>query len=231
MKDKSFTVYIHKNKVNDKKYVGITSKENLNNRWHNGHGYEYNSHFWSAIQKYGWDQFEHIVYAKNLSKEEASKIEQQLIKEYNTIDERYGYNIASGGYNNRGLIGKQNPFYGTTPSAVIAASVAARTGKSLSEEHKRKISDSNKGKKHSPDHVKKYSDAQRGKQRARGADCKNSRKIKCLETGDIYDSARILAEILSVSPSAISNSIRRNQKCCGYHWVKLQNSNDYPERE
>lgn len=222
----NFTVYIHENKINHKKYIGITSKENLNGRWHNGRGYMYNQHFWSAIQKYGWNNFEHIIYATNLSEAEASELEQKLINEYNTMDYDYGYNLAPGGFNNRALVGELNPFYGKVPEEAVKASVISRTGKKLSDEQKKKISESHKGKKHTPEHVEKYSAAQRGVPRARGSECKNSRKMLCIETGEIYDSARIAASVLGVSPSALTNSIKRNQKCCGFHWAKLENSND-----
>ena len=45
-------------------------------------GYQYHqcTHFWRAIQKYGWDNFEHIVLVENLSKEMANIIESELIK-------------------------------------------------------------------------------------------------------------------------------------------------------
>ena len=226
MDERKFTVYIHENKTNKKRYIGITSKDNLNNRWHNGRGYQYNFHFWSAIKKYGWDGFNHIVYATDLTESEASEMEQRLIKEYDTLNYDHGYNMAQGGFKNRALEGELNPFYGKVPEAAVAASVAARTGKKLSEEHKKKISESTKGQKHTKEQIEKFSLAVKGRPRGRGTDCKNSRKILCSETGVIYDSARIAAANLGVSPSAITNAIKRGQKCCGYHLVKLPNSND-----
>lgn len=62
-------------------------------------GYQYHqcTHFWRAIQKYGWDNFEHIVLIEDLSKEMANIIESELIKKYNTTNARYGYNTTLGG--------------------------------------------------------------------------------------------------------------------------------------
>lgn len=66
-----------------------------------GNGYINCIHFYNAIQKYGWDNFEHIVLIENLSLEMANIIEDELIKKYNTMNSLYGYNMVSGGKNIR----------------------------------------------------------------------------------------------------------------------------------
>ena len=51
--DNNYTVYIHNNKINHKKYIGIT-KQKPEYRWgYNGCNYKESPHFWNAIQKYG----------------------------------------------------------------------------------------------------------------------------------------------------------------------------------
>lgn len=90
-----YSVYIHKC-PNNKVYVGITSKP-VNERWKNGKGYSNNKHFMQAIIKYGWDNIEHIVIADNLNKVDACKLEQTLIKQYNSNNREYGYNKSIGG--------------------------------------------------------------------------------------------------------------------------------------
>lgn len=93
-----YSVYIHKNKINDKVYIGITSKINPEERWgYNGSKYNHNNHFKNAIKKYGWNNFEHIILFKHLTKEEAEKKEVELIFKYNATDQNYGYNIQNGG--------------------------------------------------------------------------------------------------------------------------------------
>ena len=95
---KKFKVYAHVNRYNGKTYIGQTSKS-PNQRWDNGKGYSYNTHFYRAIQKYGWDNFEHIVLMENLTKEMANIIEKELIQKYNSTDQRFGYNFLLGGNN------------------------------------------------------------------------------------------------------------------------------------
>lgn len=73
----------------------------------NGAGYKpsgkvYESHFYNAIQRYGWDNFEHIILIDNITLELAEIIERELINKYNTTDEQYGYNRALGGIGGSG---------------------------------------------------------------------------------------------------------------------------------
>jgi group I intron endonuclease len=116
---KQYTVYIHRNKINNKCYVGITC-QTVHERWRNGDGYliKNNNGQYSqpkiarAIKKYGWDNFEHIIWAENLSHDEACHIEKLLIAIWDTINN--GYNITKGGEGTVGVIrcGADNPFYG-----------------------------------------------------------------------------------------------------------------------
>ena len=94
--DNSFSVYCHTNKVNGKRYIGIT-KSKVELRWNGRNGYKANSHFNNAIQKYGWDGFEHTILFSDLSEEEDKEVERRLIAEYNLQDSRFGYNITAGG--------------------------------------------------------------------------------------------------------------------------------------
>lgn len=99
-----WTVYMHVNKVNGKKYVGITSESNPQKRWgKNGNRYKatskkHKSIFYEAIQKYGWDNFDHIILMTGLSKLMACVMEVSLIKEFKThVSYGTGYNAYWGG--------------------------------------------------------------------------------------------------------------------------------------
>lgn len=95
----NFYVYCHTNKMNNKKYIGITSQKRPQDRWRSdGSGYN-GQIFGKAIKKYGWNNFHHEIIYKNLSFENACKKEKELIKFYNTTDKKYGYNISAGGDN------------------------------------------------------------------------------------------------------------------------------------
>ena len=116
----TWVVYLHTNQANNKKYVGITSKK-PEHRWNYGKGYKYNNHFWNAIQKYGWDNFEHEILLSGLSASEACEEEKRLIALYQSNNPSFGYNNTSGG----------------------------DSGFTMSDETRNKISEANKGEKNS----------------------------------------------------------------------------------
>lgn len=90
-----YTLYVHIF-PNQKLYFGIT-KGNVLSRWcKDGNGY-HTQLVWRAIQKYGWDNIQHIVLLEGLSKEVACECEKYLIAKYQTTNSRYGYNVSSGG--------------------------------------------------------------------------------------------------------------------------------------
>lgn len=89
-----YCVYIHKSPSN-KYYVGVT-RSLPEFRWgHNGYKYKNQKKFWNAICKYGWDKFEHTIVATELSKDEAYKLEKELIIKYDSL--KNGYNSDAGG--------------------------------------------------------------------------------------------------------------------------------------
>lgn len=94
-----YKIYAHINKINGKIYIGQT-KQNLKQRW-GSDGRRYKGQiFYDAIKKYGWDNFEHILILDNLTQEQANHYEKIFIKEYNTTNKNFGYNITDGGNSN-----------------------------------------------------------------------------------------------------------------------------------
>ena len=136
-----YCVYVHRNKINGKIYVGQTCQK-PESRWANGNGYKESPYFYNAIQKYGWNNFEHKVVLSNLDIDDANDFEQLLIAKLDTMNRDKGYNLRSGGKNSKlsesvkekisknhaDFRGKNHPNY----------------GKHLSEQARQKISISNK---------------------------------------------------------------------------------------
>ena len=92
-----YTVYKHQNKINGKIYIGITMQE-PEKRWgNNGINYKTSPHFYAAIEKYGWNNFDHDILFENLTHDEACSKEQELIEYYNSMNREFGYNSTSGG--------------------------------------------------------------------------------------------------------------------------------------
>lgn len=156
-----YTVYIHTNKINGKRYVGITCQK-PERRWRNGHGYKECPSFYNAIRKYGWDAFKHEIFQSGLSKEKAEHIEKRLIALWGTNHKSNGYNIENGGNTNgkhseitKAKIGISNILYNiNNPSnwagkkhspETIEKIRKAQTGKVFSEEHRANLSKALKG--------------------------------------------------------------------------------------
>lgn len=80
----------------NKRHIGITSQK-PERRWRkDGNGYKDHLYFWRAIQKYGWNNFNHDILFDNLTQEEAEQKEVELIAYYNSNNVNYGYNMSVG---------------------------------------------------------------------------------------------------------------------------------------
>ena len=175
VEDRDWCVYIHTSPSN-KKYVGITSQKPPEKRWDEGRGYLHNAHFSSAIKKYGWDNFKHEIIAKNLTASEAEEMERNLIQEYNTTDQKCGYNLTSGGevgkrYSEEArrnislsLRGEKHPNYGKHHSEETKRKIAeGNKGKIVSEETRKKMSEVNKGRTYSEEYKQRMSEICKGR--------------------------------------------------------------------
>lgn len=171
MSNNNYMVYCHTNKVNDKRYVGITCRKNPNHRWVNGHGYNKNQYFSRAIKKYGWDNFDHEMLAENLSENEAKQLEVEYIAKWNLIDRNKGYNLTVGGEGIAGFTHTEETKKKISKSAkgkIVSLKTRKKLreinkGKKLSEENKVKLILANTGRKFSKETKKKISNALKGK--------------------------------------------------------------------
>ena len=92
--ENNYTVYMHENKTNGKKYIGITG-QSPEQRWQKGTNYRTCTAINRAFQKYGWDGFNHVIVKTGLTREEACEEEKRLIAEYNTRDPAVCFSIVS----------------------------------------------------------------------------------------------------------------------------------------
>lgn len=155
-----YKVYVHI-APNNKKYVGITKSKNPENRWgSNGSGYRGQLLFWRAIQKYGWDNFQHLILLDNLTKDEANEKEKFFIAQYQSNNPNFGYNLTAGGDGIEGykfseeqrkqqslrMLGHE--VSEETREKIGQANKIALKGRKVPDEVKRKISKSLSGENH-----------------------------------------------------------------------------------
>lgn len=226
MTDSQFYVYKHINKINGKQYIGITSRL-PEERWGiQGANYRTSPYFWSAIQKYGWENFDHEILFSNLTHDEACKKEKELIAEYKTQDKTYGYNIMEGGIASilpqevrekisHALMGNKNGLGHPCSEEKKRKISEAQKGRKLTAEHKAKLSMAKKGKKHgrpSEETIKKISDAHKKK------------PVVCQETGIIYPSIQNCAKTLGIDATYVCACCKGRVKSIkGFHFHYYEN--------
>lgn len=235
MSQNIYVVYAHINKTSGKIYIGQTN--NIKRRWRDN-GIEYytygksdkdQSPFWKAIQSYGWDNFNHIILKENLTLEEANYWEEYYMNFYHSKYYENGYNVRDAGSNGKlseqtkeklskiakekglwkgdknprhldPLYGERNPMY----------------GKHHTEETKEKISNANKGRQLSEEQKQKITDFMNTKH-------PRAKKVRCLETGEIFLSARKAAEAYHTSHSCIARVCNGERKTTlGKHWEWIE---------
>ena len=203
----NYKVYVHINKTNGKKYVGIT-KQVPEKRWGHGCGYKYNrnTYFWNAIKKYTWDGFEHLILENNLSFEEAKIKERYYISLYKSNCQEFGYNLTLGG---DGFLGMERP---VETKLKISASLKGKfTGKKSFNygrtPTRETIEKQKETKRNNPYHHtvewKKYHSEQ-----MKGTNNVCSKPVMCLNTGEMFCNAREAVDYYSSADKS------RIHKCC-----------------
>ena len=256
MEERKYLVYKHTS-PSGKVYIGITVQE-VKKRWQNGNGYQRNPHFWSAIQKYGWDNFEHEVLLTGLSKQEAAEEEKRLIKEINATDPLIGYNMTFGGDFGvkhtdevKKRISQKLIEYYSNDSARQHNSIM-HIGKKHSEETRRKMSETHRanmteeirkrmgdahrglkypnrqGHKQTEETKQKISYAKIGKHY--GGNGKKPRPVLCVDTGVVYESAVIAAKENGCGFGSIYNACNGlSKKAHGLSWQYADKYNSSSE--
>lgn len=113
--DSEQTYYVYRHiSPSGKSYIGIT-KQNPERRFQNGAGYKTQKVFYRAIEKYGWDSFEHEIVESGLTEKEAYEKEAYYIDEVYKSYAPNGYNIREGGIHAQHYIMPVIQYYNSQP--------------------------------------------------------------------------------------------------------------------
>lgn len=203
--NKKFVIYKHTNLINNKIYIGQTCQK-PEYRWGSeGQGYKNSPHFYSAIQKYGWQNFKHEILFTNLTQEQANQKEIELIQKYQSQNPIYGYNSDSGG---KAKIPNQK--------TRLKQSLSAQNRPITTKETKEKLSKINKGRSKTQETKKRMSLAAQQRDPLYNG---QSRKVECINTGQVFKSLRAAADWCGlVGVSGISLVCQnKKQKTAGVH--------------
>ena len=202
-----YIIYSHRNKVNNKSYIGQT--KNIKDRWIPSH-YKGCRLFYNAIQKYGWDNFEHIILKDNISTiEEANYWEKFYILLFDTMNLEVGYNLASGGNNK--ILSEETKRLIKEHHADFSKENHPMWRKHHSEETKEKIRQGHIGKKQPK--------TQEQKEKMKLGGNPNAKKVKCIDTGEIFSCAKEASLKYNVDNSTLSKCAKGKIKsCAGLRW-------------
>lgn len=205
-----YTVYVLISKTTGLLYVGVTRLD-PKTRFNFGSGYVHNKKFYSIIRKYGWNDIEQNIFARNLTHDEAFHMEQVLIAKFREQNPDLICNKDAGGEHGKHCQDTKEIIRQANVGRIITEMAkekirAARAKQVFSEEALAKRSAKMKGRKMSPEFCKHLGE-------------RSSKAVKCLENGKVYASLKLAAEDLHVSVSGISLQIKGTYKHVkGYHF-------------
>lgn len=190
---------------------------------------------YGAIQKYGKENFTIEVIDQVESKSELSEKERYWIKHLNTLAPN-GYNLTEGGestvFTEEALVRmklKQREWFDTHDSMSCKPVYQyTLTGEFIREWKSLKQASSEL----QINHGNLCQACRNGKNKSAGGylwsyekinslqyNCIRTRKVKCVETGQIFDSVHEAAEFINRSPSSLVGCLKGKQQTSGgYHW-------------
>lgn len=220
-------IYMITNIITNERYIGQT-RDYQRRVWQHKSAAKKGSHLKisKAIAKYGIDNFKFDV-LEECSLEELNDKERYYISEL-----KPEYNVCAGGIGPNGLhltdeekersrqaAKKQwaNMTEEQKQRVIEKQLTGPRKGHEVSTETREKLRKANLGKKQSEVTVRKRSlknrDALKGNKNG-------NKKIRCVETGEVFESVKQAAEHIGINPSGITSVLKgRQRKAGGYKWV------------
>lgn len=217
-------IYCIENLINYKKYIG--QSVNIHNRWRQ-HKNELNSnmHFNDYLQKswnkYGAENFRFYV-LEYCDVDRLDNLEVYYINLYKTLNRNHGYNLTSGGSDNKIY---SNETRIRISNALKGHKVSLESRIKISKNHADVSGDKNGmyGRRHSEEAKQRVGQANKGRVSARRNNC----TVYCIELEQIFNDATTAGKILNLDSSAILKCCRGERKTCGnYHWkfINLENN-------
>lgn len=215
-------IYKITNKINNKVYIGQTIRS-LKRRWFE-HCLDNKIGCFSlhrAIQKYGKENFDIQQIDHAHSRDELDNKEIYWIKYYDSMNPLKGYNLKSGGNTCelsdevKKRMSKSHIGFRHSDKTKLKMSIT-RKGKKrgcFSEEWRKNISESHKGYKRTVDSKKKQGESIKGDKNPK------SKKVCCVETGEIFAYITLASEVKKVNIHNISSVCNgKRQTAGGFHW-------------
>ena len=209
-------IYMYINKINGKKYIG--QAKNFKKR-HSSHircsynensGYDYTLPFHNAIRKYGIENFEIFILKDNIKTQCLIDLFEVYYIEKNNclVKNNKGYNISDGGNGGNKFAGKTEEEMNEIKRKISET----EKGKILSDEHKRKISESRLGEKH-PFYGKTFSDEHKRKLSESKLGEKNKRAKKVIQL-DLNNNLIKIWNCISEAERKTGIAHQSISKCC-----------------
>ena len=241
-------IYIILNKINNKVYVGQTTR-NIQKRI-----YEYksafnlknhnNPHLYNSFNKYGWDNFEFKIIDTAISIEELNEKEIKHINKFDSTNKKLGYNIELGGNNaipneetrqkmsNSHLSIKQTQHWINRRISLAGSDDAKKYGKIKTDKEKKYLSENSpkywEGKTRDIETRKKISNTKKKNgmsDKTKAAICNTVYQYNLNnELVNELESTMITAKMIGVNQSTISRWCKANKIMKGFKWsyIKLK---------
>ena len=233
MEKRNYCLYIHIS-PSRKKYVGITCRK-PQKRWNYGKGYVGNDYFMKAIEKYGWNNFDHIILCVGLTREQASELEIEIINMLDTTNRDKGYNLDGGGIKQKRMSEEtkhkiSDAHRGKFTDAQWEAAIARRgkPGHPHTEETKNHLREVHLGKKMSAESCVKMSIAHKGQIPSNLDQLKEANKARWRKVEQYTMQGEYVATYENIREAGTSNKINEASigQCCrgkykhagGYIW-------------